>query len=587
MDRRDFIKSGAIGAASVAVAGMVPWLTPEAAFAANKFHRENGKPFKFGVMADTQWGKNADSQNPGTCAVGIINYLNAEFIKHDVKFVIQVGDLVDQEDNSSNGFAGQRNMPVRAAAAQALYDAGIGFYPLRGNHEGSTTAANEFVKLYPQARGFGGHVFGADEFSSPFASLDGLSYSFDFRNVRFVMLDQFARADGSLFNGTTTTYLSPASTSPSTSAVGFNVIDQQPWIDTRLSGRRKNTHAFVLAHKNLIGQNHVDTLFGDNPSTNAAARNAFIASMQKNGVRYTLGGHDHMHHRSLVTSPDGTTSVKEVICSSDSYKFYYPAKPSNDQTYDAPTREQAAAQELDTFGYYIFCVDGPRITVEFYSSTIGMDYGDPIGVENKLVNSPTNVAFYLRERFGYSLNGQEFVIAQGGSYTPVQDSFHGTQAKILHGTNGSTGTDAAARKLVKTVDTGWSFPHRHDDALASHVLTLWGMADSLSLWDETLTGLLPSSNRTEQSDTYVLSISYDSAAAHGVHFNNGKFGIATRDGAGHWVNAVDKNFGGSKSFVLGPWNSSYGLGTYGVDTAANTAWAVIDYDGDFAVSRGL
>ncbi|MDR3687387.1 MAG: metallophosphoesterase, partial [Coriobacteriia bacterium] len=329
MDRRDFIKSGAIGAAALTVGGLAPWLTPEGAFAASRMHRENGKPWKFGVMADTQWGKNLDGQNPGTCAVGIISLVNAEFIKHGVKFVIQVGDLIDQEDDTTNGTAGKRTMPVRAAAAQALYDAEIGFFPLRGNHEGSTTAANEFLGLYPQARGYGKHVHGADNFSSPFAALDGLSYSFDFSNVRFVMLDQFARADGSVFNGTTTAYLSPASTGPSTAAVGANIIDQQPWIDSSLSGRRKNSHAFVLAHKNLIGQNHVDTLFGDDPSKNPAGRNAFIGSLAKNGVRYTLGGHDHMHHRSLVTSPDGSATVKEIICSSDSYKFYYPAKPSN------------------------------------------------------------------------------------------------------------------------------------------------------------------------------------------------------------------------------------------------------------------
>ena len=158
MDRREFLKSGAFGAAGLALGAAVPWLTPESALAASNLYRKSGKPFKFGVMADTQWKKNLDGQNPGTVAVGIVNLLNAEFIKHDVKFVIQVGDLVDSEDDSSNGHAGLRTMPVRAGAAQALYDAGIGFYPVRGNHEGSVTAANEFAKLYPQARGFGKNV---------------------------------------------------------------------------------------------------------------------------------------------------------------------------------------------------------------------------------------------------------------------------------------------------------------------------------------------------------------------------------------------------------------------------------------------
>jgi hypothetical protein len=587
MDRRDFLKVGATGAATVALGGMVPWLSPEAALAASELHRENGKPWKFGVMADTQWTKNLDGANPGTCAVGIIELLNMEFIKRGVKFVIQVGDLVDAEDNASNGFAGQRNMPVRASAAMALYDAGIGFFPLRGNHEGSTTAANEFCSLYPQSRGLGDNVGGAHEFSSPSNALDGLSYSFDVNNVRFVLLDQFARRDGSIFNGTAAQYLSPASTGPSTALVANNIVDQQPWIDDRLGSRRKDSHALVLAHKNLIGQNHVDTLFGANPSANPVARNAFIGSLANNGVRYTFGGHDHMHHRSIVTSPDGLASVKQVICSSDSYKFYYPAKPSNDAAFDVPTREVSAAQELDTFGFYIFTVDGARVTVDFYSSTLGMDFGSPTGVEDKLTATPTNVAFFRRERFGYSLNGREFVVAQGGAYNVVRDSFKGTSAAILAGTNGSNGTDAASRPLVKTVNTGWAYPGKKDDALASNVLTLWGLADSLSLWDESLTGLLPAADRTQQSDTYALAISYSADAAHGVSFGSGRFGIATRDANGHWIKAVSKNFGGTKKFVLGPWNASYGLGTYGVDTKTKTAWAVVNYDGDFAVAKGL
>jgi hypothetical protein len=560
----------------MALSSAVPFLSPSAALAASRLQRQKGKPWKFAVMADTQWGKNLDGQNPGTCAVGIINLLNAEFIKHDVKFVVQVGDLINTEDDAANGHAGLRNMPVRANAAKALYDAGIGFFPLRGNHEGSVTGANEFARLYPQSRGFGSNVVGAENFSSPFASLDGLSYSFDVDGVRLVILDQFVRADGTGYNNVVTTN------------VDNNIVDQQPWIDTTLAEKPKGSHAFVMSHKNLIGQNHVDTLFGPNPATNPAARNAFINSMQANGVRYTLGGHDHMHHRSVVTSPDGTASVKQIICASDSYKFYYPAKPSNDNVFDVPTREISAAQELDTIGYYVFTVDGPRMNVDFYSSTLGMDYGDPVGIEDKLVNSPTNTAFYKRETFGYSLNGQEFLVAQGGSYTGVQDSFHGTAARIISGSNQGTVTDAAGRALTKTVNTGWSFPGgRADDAVASHVLSLWGLADSLSLWDETLTGIMPSANRTKKGDTFTLAISYDELAARGVHMRDGRFGIGTRDANGHWVNAVNKNFGGTKRFVYGPWNAAYGLGTYGVDTRTGTVWAVINYDGDFAAAAGL
>jgi hypothetical protein len=46
---------------------------------------------------------------------------------------------------------------------------------------------------------------------------------------------------------------------------------------------------------------------------------------------------------------------------------------------------------------------------------------------------------------------------------------------------------------------------------------------------------------------------------------------------------VDANIGGTKRFVSGPWDSRYELGAYGIDSVANTAWAVLNHAGDFAV----
>jgi hypothetical protein len=511
------------------------------------------EPWKFGVMSDTQWKANVDGENPETVAVGIINQLNTQFINHDVKFVIQVGDLVDRETNSPNGLPLDRTMDTRAAAAQALYDAGIGFYPLRGNHEASSTAAGEFQTLYSQTTGSGPYVFGASHFSSPSTTLNGLSYSFDYNNARFLLLDQFTRTDG-------TNYLNSSNN---------NIIDQQGWIDTQLSSRAEKTHAFVFSHKNLIGQNHTDILFGSNPASNPDAQNAFISSLAANGVRYHLGGHDHMHNRAIVTSPDGTAAVQDIIASSNSYKFYIPQVPSSDFKYNVPafgvTRETPLAQELFTVGYYIVTVDGPRVTVEHYASPNGCD-GDC-----DLVTSPT-LSFTKRETFGYSLNGKEFLVPQGASYTVVEDNYRGTTARILDGINGSTATDYAGRPLTKAIDTGWT-PQDHgarkrDDDPASDILTLWGMTDLGS----------------EQTDVYTLSMSYDHHRLLPFQFGRGLFGLATKDQDGTWVNAVDRNFGGTKKFVLGPWEPGYDLGTYGIDPRTHTVWAVINYNADFAVA---
>jgi hypothetical protein len=114
-------------------------------------------------MSDTQW-TTADpaGQNPTTVAVSIIDQLNPQFIAAGVKFVIQVGDLADTGNDADE--------TVRAQAAQPLYDAGIGFFPMRGNHEtygtGNSFAIPVLQSLYPQTRGLS-NTFGATNFSSP------------------------------------------------------------------------------------------------------------------------------------------------------------------------------------------------------------------------------------------------------------------------------------------------------------------------------------------------------------------------------------------------------------------------------------
>jgi hypothetical protein len=68
--------------------------------------------------------------------------------------------------------------------------------------------------------------------------------------------------------------------------------------------------------------------------------------------------------------------------------------------------------------------------------------------------------------------------------------------------------------------------------------------------------------------------------------NSKNYVICALDSNGSWNNAVNQNSGGTKSYVYGPWKSSYGLGTYGVDPTTNTIWAVLNYDGMFAIAPG-
>ncbi|MEI6727874.1 MAG: metallophosphoesterase, partial [Actinomycetes bacterium] len=229
------ISAGAVLAGVAMFAALA--VPASAAGAKGKACRHDAQSWSFGVMADTQWIGADDGKNPNSVAVDIIRQLNAQFIKQHVKFVVQAGDLVDSQSTAS--------LDTTAAFRQELYNAGIGFYPLRGNHEASAAAATEFLRVFPQTQtatmgstpadalavlnpdaatqpvpAASGAPFQAGTIStSPAApaGFGGLCYAVDYKNARIVLLDQFTPTTG-------------ASHSTLDSA-------QVDWMNAQLSGR--------------------------------------------------------------------------------------------------------------------------------------------------------------------------------------------------------------------------------------------------------------------------------------------------------------------------------------------------------------
>lgn len=540
MKRRDFLRYGSMGMAGLTLGATDLSLLIKAAQAADT-------PWKFGVMADTQWG-NSNGINAGTCAVGVINALNQEFIAHGCRFVVQVGDLVDVEGEITGDWFHwhwKSNLDARAHAAQALYDAGIGFYPVRGNHEATQQSAESMVDLFPQTRGNGNNFLGVDAVhGSNHSQLQGLSYAIDCENVRIILIDQFIRLNGLSLN------------------INNNVVDQVGWVQGLLENRPSDMHAFVMAHKNLVGQSHDDCILGSGPGDNSSERNQLIGAMQATNAAYYMGGHDHMHHRSIVRSPDNTAAAEQIICASCSHKFYSPGENYG--------RETPVSQELYTIGYYIITVDGPCLTVDFYSSSHGQNYGD-----TNLSTTPT-LDFFHRESFGTSLNGSSYKIDHGQYYDAVNENFEGTTAKIIAGANGNTETDKVGRQMTKHVKTGWKT--RPMDA-ASAVFYLWGMNDNLAMRGSA-SQPLPQSDEPQAGDPYTLSMSYNPELVSLRALRRGAFGIKARTESGDWVNAVDLNSSGYTKFHYGPY-SGQSLGAYGVDPRTETVWAVVDCNGIF------
>ncbi len=302
----------------------------------------------------------------------------------------------------------------------------------------------------------GGH------FSYPVAVNDAngsASYSFDFENARFVLLDQFDRT---------------GNTSDS------SVAQQQPWISERLKDPKRPQHAFVFSHKNLLGGAHKDNLFGgavtgSDPGDGAAgtsigqakrqAEDAFIQSLAESHVHCFITGHDHHHEDSIVTAPlSPEYSVHQIISQSVSSKFYTPSAPFS-------ANERPVSEELRAVGFYVYTVDGPRVTVDYYSVDVTNQTGTNAADWNA-ANSTTRRTPLLtgkwkrRSTSGYSLNGHEFLVRQGGSYAAVQDAatrgsageeeYLGSAARILAGVNGSGRRTHDGRPLTKAINTGWA-----------------------------------------------------------------------------------------------------------------------------------
>jgi predicted phosphodiesterase len=346
--RRDFLRLTSLGL-------LLP-LTPQI-YGSESTENE----WKFGIIPDTQWGFNMKAPFHGT-AIHIIDAINDEMIRRKVDFIIQVGDLV--EHSSAIAFK------TRAAHNNSLLDAGIKFYPLRGNHDSfKLSSVAQFKAAFPNLPGTKGN-----EGNSPnLLNADGMTYSFTHKNGKFVLLDTFPLVDDGSKNGK-----------------AYSIGNYQNWINSQLS---ESDHQFsiVFAHKNLLGQNHKDNVFSNNEknqNSHPEMQNNFFSSLQKNNVKYFICGHDHMYHRSLIKSPNGNAELEQIICGSASHKFYLPEPPFLE-------RETSVVKELNRIGFLIASVNHDQIRLTYYSTP-------PFG------KTSAKPKWEIRDSFGYEFQNKNY-----------------------------------------------------------------------------------------------------------------------------------------------------------------------------------
>jgi len=160
-----------------------------------------------------------------------------------------------------------------------------------------------------------------------------------------------------------------------------------------------------------------------------------------------------------------------------------------------------------------------------------------------------------------------------------------------------TVASATANSGVANVQVGDSYAGynlTNDAGLATNVALLAGTATATTeiamTFDSVVPGGFAASNDAlrvsdvvnltgTDSDLIVMQMSYDPADLGSALESDLR--LAWFNGSA-WVLAVDGNSGGTPLFVMGAYTGQ-GLGSYGLDTASNTVWAVINHNSEFAV----
>lgn len=214
--------------------------------------------FYLGGCAGPEWrfivtGDSRDGDN-GVNTV-ILGELADEIVDRQVDFVLISGDLVTGYNDQA---ALQSQLDTWLKTMQPVYDAGIGVYPVRGNHDlgdppGVTAWNNTFSGAFVLP---GNGPVGEKK----------LTYSFTHKNVLVIGLDQYV----------------------TTRRVN------QTWLDSQLAANTQ-PHIFVFGHEPAFKTKHTACL-DDYPEN----RDAFWASIEKAGGRTYFCGHDHLYNHARV-----------------------------------------------------------------------------------------------------------------------------------------------------------------------------------------------------------------------------------------------------------------------------------------------
>jgi hypothetical protein len=272
----------------------------------------------------------------------VLSELVRELLQCDIDLLVFPGDLVGGAGVSPRLFGEQLWNWVRVM--QPLYDAGIGVYVCRGNHEISDMWYTLPGELPDPADNYGRRwleVFGDDDYPQyrlPGNGPDGekhMSYSVIRKNALIVSLDQY---DG-------ITYY-PA-----------HYVNQR-WLDSQLENNVK-PHVFVFGHEPAFRTLHYDCL-----DAYPDRRDAMWLSLKAAGSRAYFCCHDHYYDHAWVDDGDGDpgNDVHQFIVATAGAPSYTWTPP-----YDGKNSGFIVEQvyHAERYGYVLIDVNDLQVTMSW------------------------------------------------------------------------------------------------------------------------------------------------------------------------------------------------------------------------------
>ncbi len=273
--------------------------------------------FRYVVTSDTQ-GYDGNGVNSDM----LIEIVQAT-IEEGADFIFVSGDLVD---NSSGQGTFKSQLLHWRDIMGPLYDANIGVYPIRGNHDSGPKANWDDV--------FSGDYALPD--NGP-AGEENVTFSFTHKNAFIVGLDQYVTSHRV----------------------------NQAWLDAQFVANTK-PHVFVFGHEPAFKLHRWDCL---DLYTNE--RDAFWESVASEGGRVYFCGHDHSYDHARIDDGDGNPNndIHHIITIGGGELFYSGDDFDGDNSSWIPLRVDHEDITQGHQGYILVEIDGPNVTITWKHRT--------------------------------------------------------------------------------------------------------------------------------------------------------------------------------------------------------------------------